>query len=222
VQDVPAAQTFVRFSRNRPKIIPSGDARGGGGLIKSADLNPLGATMRKIVLTFGLIAGAILSAMMLLTLPFQDQIGFDRGWIVGYTSMVLAFLMVYFGVRSYRENVAGGKVTFGRAFAVGLMITFIASACYVATWEVIYFKFAPDFSDKYAAYTVDKARKSGATDAQIAATTKQMAEFKEMYRNPLVNISLTFLEPLPVGLLFAVVTAGVLSRKRRPEGSVVA
>jgi len=178
--------------------------------------------MRKIVLTFGLIAGALLSAMMLATLPFAEQIGFDKGMIIGYTTMVLAFLMVYFGVRSYRDNVAGGSVSFGRALAVGLMITFIASACYVATWQVIYFKLAPDFSEKYAAYAVQKARKSGATDAQIAAQKKEMAEFTEMYKNPLTNIAITFLEPLPVGLLFTLVTAGILSRKRRTDEGVTA
>jgi len=36
--------------------------------------------------------------------------------------MVVAFLMVFFGVRSYRDNVAGGSVTFGHAFAVGLAV----------------------------------------------------------------------------------------------------
>jgi hypothetical protein len=41
--------------------------------------------MRKIVLTFGLISGAILSAMMLITLTFHDEIGFDKSLIVGYT-----------------------------------------------------------------------------------------------------------------------------------------
>ena len=179
--------------------------------------------MRKIVLTYGLIAGAILSAIMLLiTLPFHDQIGFDRGLIVGYTSMVLAFLMTYFGVRSYRDNVAGGQVTFGRAFKVGLMITLIASACYVATWQVYYYQFAPDFLDKYAAHAVEKAKRSGATDAQIAATTKEMAEFKEMYKNPLVNIAFTLLEPMPVGILFTLVTAATLSRKRRVDGAAAA
>ena len=136
--------------------------------------------------------------------------------------MVLAFLMVFFGVKSYRDNVAGGSVTFGRAFKVGLLITAVASVCYVATWQVIYYKFAPDFVDKYAAYAVEKARKAGATDAQIAEKKQEMAEFKEMYRNPLVNIALTLLEPLPVGLLFTLVTAGVLSRKRRAEGAAVA
>ena len=171
--------------------------------------------MRKIVLTFGLIAGAILSVMMLLALMFQDQIGFDRGAVVGYTSMVLAFLMVYFGVRSYRDQVAGGRVSFGRAFVVGLLITAVASVCYVATWEVIYYRLAPDFGDKYAAYVVQKAREAGATEAQIAERTRQMDQFKDAYRNPLVNIAYTLLEPLPVGLLFTLVAAGVLSRKRR-------
>ena len=178
--------------------------------------------MRKIVLTYGLIAGGVLSALMLLTIPFQDQIGFDKGAIIGYTTMVLAFLMVFFGVKSYRDNVAGGQVKFGRAFMVGLMITVVATVCYVTTWEFIYYRLAPDFIDKYAAYSMEKAKKSGATDAQIAVQAKKMAEFTEMYRKPLVNIAFTFLEPLPVGIVFTFVAAGVLSRKRRIAGAVAA
>ncbi|HEY6553246.1 MAG TPA: DUF4199 domain-containing protein, partial [Vicinamibacteria bacterium] len=155
--------------------------------------------MRKIVLTYGLIAGAILSVMMLLTLPFMDRIGFDKGETIGYSTMVLAFLMVFFGVKSYRDNVAGGSVTFGRAFAAGLGIAVVASLCYVATWQLIYHKVAPDFVEKYTAYAVAKARAAGATDAEIAAQNRQMAEFAEMYKNPLVNVAITLLEPLPVG-----------------------
>ena len=101
--------------------------------------------MKRTVLTFGLIAGAILSVLMLLSIVvFKDAIGYDRGEIIGYTSMVVAFLLIYFGVRTYRDNVAGGTVSFGRAFAVGGSIAVVASACYVATWEVIYFKFMPN------------------------------------------------------------------------------
>ncbi|MGE0352805.1 MAG: DUF4199 domain-containing protein [Gemmatimonadales bacterium] len=175
--------------------------------------------MRKIVLTFGFIAGGILAVMMLVTIPFQDTIGFDKGMVIGYTTMVLAFLMVFFGVRAYRDNVAGGKVGFGRAFVVGLLIVGVATACYVATWEVIYYKLMPDFGDKYAAYTIEKARKGGASEAELAARTEEAQRFQEMYRNPVVNIAFTFLEPLPVGLVFALVSAGVLSRKRKEDGA---
>lgn len=176
--------------------------------------------MRKIVLTFGLIAGAILSVMMLITMSFHDQIGFDRGLVIGYTTMVLAFLMVFFGVRSYRDNVAGGQVSFGRAFKVGFLIMALATVCYVATWELIAYRLAPDVMEKYAAHTLERARQSGASEAQIAVQQKKMAEFAQAYRNPLVNIAYTTLEPLPVGLLFTLVSAGLLSRKRRGTDSL--
>lgn len=171
--------------------------------------------MRKIVLTYGLIADGILSGMMLLAMPFHEQIGFDKGMIIGYTTMVVAFLMVFFGVRAYRDTVAGGTIGFGRAFQVGILITLIATICYVATWQVIYRTFASDYLDKYAEYTLEKARAGGASEAEIARRQAELAEFAEDYQNPIINIAYTALEPLPVGVVFTLLAAGVLSRKRK-------
>jgi hypothetical protein len=174
--------------------------------------------MKKIILTYGFIGGAMLAVMIALTAPFHDQIGFDRGVYVGYTTMVVAFLMVYFGVVSYRDNVAGGGVSFGRAFKVGALISLVIMVCYVAVWYVVFNNFMPDYFDKYAAYTLEQARQSGATEAAIAEQTTQMADFKEMFRNPLVFIAFALLEPLPVALVFTLVTAGIASRKRTGLG----
>lgn len=171
--------------------------------------------MKKIVLTFGLISGAMLSAMMLLTLPFMDKIGFEYGMIIGYTTMVIAFLLVFFGVRSYRDNVAGGSVRFGRAFAVGFLISVVSSCCYVATWQVIYFKLQPDFLTKYSEYMVENARKQGVSEEKIEQQKAEMEEFAVMYQNPAYNAAITFLEPLPVALIMSLVTAGALSRRRK-------
>jgi hypothetical protein len=157
--------------------------------------------------------------MMLATLPFMDSIGFDRGEVIGYTTMVLAFLLIYFGVRSYRDNVAGGSLSFGRAFAVGALIALVASACYVATWQLIYYKITPDFMAKYQAHTIDKARASGESQASIDKRAAEMERFAEMYRNPAINVAVTFIEPLPVGLVFALVSAGILRRRSRRRGS---
>ena len=173
--------------------------------------------MRKIVLTFGFISGGIMSALMVLTLPFLEKIGSDKGFIVGYTGMVLAFLMVYFGVRAYRDNVAGGRVSFGRALKVGSLIALIGCCCYVATWEVVYHTMMPDFADKYAAQQISEAKAAGKSDAEVAAVAKQAADFKVMYQNPLMNIALTFIEPLPVGIVFTLVSAGLVSRKKKDE-----
>ncbi|MDQ2975512.1 MAG: DUF4199 domain-containing protein, partial [Acidobacteriota bacterium] len=102
--------------------------------------------MKKTVLTFGLISGFFMIAMMTLTLVLSERIGFGHSLVLGYTILIAGSLLVFFGIRSYRENVGGGQISFGRAFAVGILITLIASVCYVVTWEIIYFKFMPDFA----------------------------------------------------------------------------
>jgi hypothetical protein len=82
--------------------------------------------MKKTVLIFGLISGAVSSGMMLATLPFIDKLDFDKGAIIGYTSLVASALVVFFGIRSYRDSVGGGHVGFGKALGVGLLITLIS------------------------------------------------------------------------------------------------
>jgi Protein of unknown function (DUF4199) len=172
--------------------------------------------MKRIVIIFGLISGVISSALMFLTLPFlhSGAVTVDNGYILGYTSIFLSFLLVVFGIRSYREN-AGGTITFGRAFSVGILITLISCVFYVASWEVIYFKIMPDFADKYAAHAIGSMREKGATDAAIAAKKVEMEKMKVMLDNPLINVAMTFIEPFPVGLIVTLVSAAIL-RKRTP------
>ena len=177
--------------------------------------------MKKIVLVFGLISGAISSLMMIATAPFADRIGFDKGEYLGYTVIILAFLLVFFGIRSYRDNVGGGQITFGKAFAVGLAITLISCICYVITWEVLYFYFLPGFMDKYSAYMVQKLQASGASAAAVQDQVEQMRKYKAMYDNPLFNAAITFIEPFPIGLVITLVSSAVLRRRPQPTQAPV-
>ena len=179
--------------------------------------------MKKTVLTFGLISGVILSLMMLATFPFHDRISYESAMVIGYTTMILSFLFVFFGIRSYRDNVGGGIVSFGRAFKVGATIALIASACYVATWEVMFYTVYPDYIEKYQAHELEKARASGATQAEIDKQRADGEKFARLYKNPVVSAAITFVEPLPPGLIIALISAGILKRRRRPnEGSALA
>lgn len=174
--------------------------------------------MKKTVLTFGLISGAVSASMMLITIPFADRIGWEKGEILGYTGIVVSALIVFFGIRSYRENVAAGRLTFGRAFAVGILIKLISSACYVATWEIVYYKLMPGFAEKYAAHMVDRAKASGASQQKVDETERQAKQFKQMYDNPAINVALTFAEVFPIGLVVTLLSAAVLRKKARdPE-----
>lgn len=168
--------------------------------------------MKKTVLTFGLLSGLVISGMMVALLPLQNRI---HSVLVGYASMLAAFLLIWFGIRSYRDNVAGGSVGFGRAFAVGALIALVSSLCYTATWEVYYFGVGTDFVAKYQAHQMAEAREKGATPAELDAKAAELKKFAAMYENPVINSAMTIMEPLPVGLLVALVSAAVLSRRRR-------
>ena len=179
--------------------------------------------MKRTVIIFGLLSGAVSSAMMFLTLPLINNgtVHNHNGELIGYTAIFLSFLLVFFGIRSYREN-TGGTITFGRAFRAGILITLISCVFYVASWEIIYFKVMPDFFDKYATRTIAEMHEKGASADAIAAKTKELAMLKEMYNKPLINAAVTFIEPFPVGLIMTLVSAGILRRRISPPAVAVA
>ena len=176
--------------------------------------------MKKTVLTFGLISGAVVSVLMAITIPYAHQIGFNTALVIGYTNIVLAFLLVFFGIRSYRENVGGGRISFGRALAVGLLIMAITCVCYVVTWQIIFFNFMPNFADQYAAQAIQDLRASGKPPVQIESEVAEMSRMMTLYKtNIFYNAAFTLLEPLPVGLVMTFISALIL-RKRHPKESL--
>jgi hypothetical protein len=169
--------------------------------------------MKKIVLTFGLISGVIISVLMDASLLLSSKIGSGHSMVLGYTIMVASFLLIYFGIRSYRDNTLEGQISFGRAFACGILITLITTACYVASWEVLYFNFMPHFMDSYFAAQIHKVQSSGLDPVTTAAQVAAIQHSQQLYQDPLVNMAYTAIEPLPVGLIITLISAAMLRRK---------
>jgi hypothetical protein len=170
--------------------------------------------MKKAVLTFGLISGLIMSVLMGGSLLLADKIGSGHNsMVLGYTMMVASFLLIYFGIRSYRDNTLAGQISFGRAFACGILITLISSVCYVVMWEILYFNFMPHFMDGYFAAQIHKLQSAGLDSATTAARVAAIQHSQQLYQNPLVNMAYTLMEPLPVGLLITLLSAALLRRK---------
>ena len=175
--------------------------------------------MNKNVLTFGLISGLIMSVLMGGSLLLADKIGSNHSMVLGYTIMVASFLLVYFGIRSYRDHTLDGQISFGRAFVCGILITLISSVCYVVMWEILYFNFMPHFMDGYFAAQIHKVQSSGGDSATIAAQVAALQRSQQLYQNPLVNMAYTLMEPLPVGLLITLISAALLRRKAATRNS---
>lgn len=173
--------------------------------------------MTRTVLTYGLLAGILNTVLMLGTMPLymkEGQPNFQLGELLGYASMIVAFSMIFFGIRHYRDRQSDGRISFGKAFRTGLLITLVASAVYVTGW-MLYASFGPgqDFMDQYYQYSLEQLRSSGRPPEVIEREIAEIEAFKEKYRNPLVRIGVTFLEIFPVGLIISLISAAILRKK---------
>lgn len=174
--------------------------------------------MRKVTLIFGLLAGIIVSFFLIIIMALCENgtINFDNSELVGYGGMVIALSMIFFGIKSYRDNYHGGAIKFGKGLQVGLLITLIASLIYAVAGET-YYQTSPDsqlaLMDKYADHHINKMKQNGASSAEIDQKAKEMADLKEMYKNPLIRLGMTLAIILPVGLVITFISAAALRKK---------
>lgn len=177
--------------------------------------------MKRIILICGLIAGLIASSTMVYSMILCYRSNkFEGNMLLGYASMLIAFSMIFVGIRSYRNKYNQGVISFGKAFRIGLFIALVASSIYVTVWLIDYYVFIPDFMDKYTTHILNQAKSSGATEAEMATKTKEMAMYTDMYKNPLFVILLTYAEILPVGLIVSLISALILKRKSTTSQAV--
>ncbi|MCB0517653.1 MAG: DUF4199 domain-containing protein [Lewinellaceae bacterium] len=175
--------------------------------------------MQKIVLTFGLISGAILVAISVFI--WAAMIG-DNGQLnagavgefTGYVTMIVALSMVFFGTRTYRDKHLAGSITFGKAFKVGILITLVASTIYVAAWMIYYHtsEAAQHFPEQYLNHMIEEVKSKGLDQTQQDAKIAQLTQQMEAYKNPIVMMGVTLMEIFPVGLIITLISSFILKR----------
>jgi hypothetical protein len=170
--------------------------------------------MKKIVLICGLIAGGIAAGTLLVSALVRgaDKM-VENGMIYGYGSMILAFSLIFVGIKNFRDKYNQGMISFGKAFRIGLLISLIASSMYVLAW-MIYSHYHPEFMEIYTNATIDQLRVSGAAQAEIDKKAAEMASWGEWYKNPILKALITYMEILPVGILISVIAALILKKKK--------
>lgn len=172
--------------------------------------------MTKNILIYGLVAGIIVSIIMLSTVNYisycEGNVDYNTSMLIGYASMLLAFSLVFVGIRNYRNKYNGGIISFGKAFKTGILIVLLASTIYVVAWLIDYFFFIPDFAEKFTAHMLNDLKESGATQTEIDKQTAEMAEFARMYKNPFFNAMMTYAEILPVGVVVTLISSAILKR----------
>lgn len=175
--------------------------------------------MKKNIVVYGLIVGIIVSVLMLSSVNYlshcEGNVDYNTSMLIGYASMLLAFSLVFVGIRNHRDKYNNGIISFGKAFKIGILIVLIASTVYVIAWLIDFFFFIPDFFEKYSAHMLAKLKAGGASQIEIDKQVKEMASFGEMYKNPFFNALMTYTEILPVGLIVTLISSLILKKGKQ-------
>jgi len=179
--------------------------------------------MKRNITVFSLIAGVILSAFICASVPSMKHMGSGSAatsMFVGYTVQLLAFSMIFFAIRNYRDQYNGGVVSFGKAFQIGILISLIGSAFYVITWAIVYNTLLPDFLDRMQEAQLLGAAKRGASPEELVKIKQQVTQWKEVYKTWWGFAGITLMEIFPTGLLVTLICSFILKRRQPKQHRV--
>lgn len=171
--------------------------------------------MLRLILRYGVIGGLIVGVPMFSLTVFGRNAGLEKyGYLIGYTTMLIALSTIFIAIKQRRDTVLGGVIGFWPALGIGLAISFVAGIFYVLSWELAVSVAHLDFASSYAQSMIDAAKAKGLTGDALAKAVADAEQFKANYANPLYRLPMTFIEIFPVGVLVSLVSAALLRNSR--------
>ncbi len=162
--------------------------------------------MLRYALIFGLPAGLVTISIMTASMA----LGGPSDEVFGYLVMLVALLLIYLGVRRYRDRELGGVIGFGRALGLGLLMAVVAGVAYAIAWEAYIAVSGHDFFNEYAASVIETMRAAGRSAEEIAAQEARIEGIRAAYANPVLRFLITLTEIVPVGVIVALVSAALV------------
>jgi hypothetical protein len=172
--------------------------------------------MKNISLRYGLFASGIMIGIALITYSlWGNKMNLLIGEIIGYTSMILALLAIYLGIKQCRDQQMNGEINYIQGLGVGLAITAIASLLFAGYCYVFFAYLEPDFLETYYKYHLDSIRQSGET-AEVIQT--KIAEAERVFKSGwITNLPfqtfVMFTTVFVLGLVISLISAAILKRK---------
>lgn len=170
--------------------------------------------MINIIFLYGTFAGLIVSGIMLAVIAAaggSPEMS-DNSLLLGYTTMIIALSMIFFGVKRYRDRDLGGVIKFLPAFLMGLAITVVAGILYVLGWEVYMAATDGTYMKAYMDHYIAGEKAKGLAGPALDKLVTEMNEMMTAYNtNMPYRMGITFMEIFPVGVIIALISAGLLS-----------
>ncbi|WP_299313123.1 DUF4199 domain-containing protein [uncultured Aquimarina sp.] len=168
--------------------------------------------MKNTVLRYGVYGAITISILFILALFLGKNLSYGLQEVIGYTTMVVSLIFVFFGIKHYRDKENSGVISFGKALVIGVLIS-LFSAIAFGLLDVIYIKYInPDFTTEYYTRMVEQIS-SSVPEAEFKIKLAELEAQKEMFSSPLMNFLLMSATVLIIGFIISLISGLILQRK---------
>lgn len=152
--------------------------------------------MKKSVLKYGGYGFVLSILLFLLGHNFGKEIDYSTQEVVGYLTIIVSLIFVFFGIKHFRDKENNGALSFGKGMTIGLLISMI-TALGIAIADLIYTTaINPDFLEEY----------KSAMDAQ--GYEGEIPDYSSGFM-----AFIMFITVLIIGLIISLISSLILQRK---------
>ena len=133
--------------------------------------------------------------------------------IFGYASMVISLIFVYFGIKHYRDNINDGKVSLGKALAIGLLISLFSAVGFAIVDYIYTSSINPNFAVEYKEYTMTQLSESNLSAEEFKTKVEELEASMGMMGSSSFMAFIMFATVMIIGFIISLISGLILQRK---------
>lgn len=161
-------------------------------------------------LNWGLIIG--LASIVYSVILYMLNLMFNQA--LGYAGVIIIIAGLAIAMKSYRDNVLGGVMPFGKAFGFGMLIIIVAALLGAIFAYLLYAVIDTGLSDRMLEFTTDKMMKRGVPEAQLDIILERAAKFQK----PLPIAITGLISSILGGVVLSLIMAAIF-KKEEPQAA---
>ena len=168
--------------------------------------------MKNTVLKFGVYALLTASALFLASLVFGDDLGFGGQEVIGYLSIFVSLLFVFFGIKHFRDRENAGKIGFGKALIIGILISLFAAIGFALVDYIFTTWINPNFTEEYLVSELSRLKET-LPETEYAVKSQELTDQMTNYGSSGWLALMMFGIVTVIGFIFSLISALILQRK---------
>ncbi len=161
-------------------------------------------------LNWGLIIGLV--SIVYSVILYMLNLMFNQA--LGYAGVIIIIAGLAIAMKSYRDNVLGGIMPFGKAFGFGMLIIIVAALLGSIFTYLLYAVIDTGLSDRMLEFTTEKMMKRGVPEAQLDIFLERAAKFQK----PLPVAITGLVSSILGGVVLSLIIAAIF-KKEEPQAA---